>query len=103
MGDRSFACPVPRAETAPKSMKAALLKLDSVSLKWRALAERRRDHFFDLYQTGRWKLYYKDNEFLDAMNQAIAIADRWAVIAPKPGEIVTAAKVAKAAAVARTA
>src|SRR5205807_9859497 len=29
--------------------------LDEVAQKWRALAERRRAHFVELYHSGRWK------------------------------------------------
>ena len=60
--------------------------MDSASLKWRDLAERRRAHFVELFETGRWRHYYTDTEFLVEMRNAIAIADRWARIAPTPGE-----------------
>jgi uncharacterized repeat protein (TIGR03809 family) len=94
MGDRPFTCPVPRADAMPESMKPATIKLQQVAQKWRALAERRRDHFFALYESGRWDRYYSDQDFLDAMHQAIAAADRWAVIAPTPEELAEAAGVA---------
>ena len=58
--------------------------MDQAALKWRDLAERRRAHFIELYQTGRWKHYYTNDEFLADFRQAIAIAARWAEIAPKP-------------------
>ncbi len=58
--------------------------LDQVALKWRTLAERRRAHFFDLYQSGRWKHYYSQDQFLFEMRQAVAVAERWARIAPRP-------------------
>jgi uncharacterized repeat protein (TIGR03809 family) len=54
------------------------------ALKWRDLAERRRAHFVDLYESGRWKHYYTDQEFLVGMREAIAAARRWAEIAPRP-------------------
>jgi len=95
MGDRPFTCPVPRTEAMPETMKPTNIKIQRVALKWRALAEQRRDHFFALYESGRWTRYYTDHEFLDAMHQAIAIADRWAVIAPRPEEL---AEVAESAA-----
>ena len=59
---------------------------ERIALKWRDIAERRRDHHLDLYKSGRWKHYYTDEEFLDRDAQAVAIADRWAVIAPRSGE-----------------
>jgi len=60
--------------------------LAEVSLKWRDLAERRRAHLVELYDTGRWKLYYEDDQFLNEMRAAIMIAHRWARIAPRPGD-----------------
>ena len=60
--------------------------LAEVSLKWRDLAERRRAHFIDLFQSGRWRYYYDDVEFLIAMRAAIASAERWAKIAPRPSD-----------------
>lgn len=94
MGDRPFTCPVPRADAMPERMKPATITLQQVAQKWRVLAERRRDHFFSLYESGRWNRYYSDQAFLDAMRQAIAAADRWAAIAPTPEELAKAAEVA---------
>ncbi|MBM3530337.1 MAG: hypothetical protein FJX62_19820 [Alphaproteobacteria bacterium] len=39
----------------PPTMVRATLRWDAVSLRWRDLAERRKDHFVELYQTGRWR------------------------------------------------
>ncbi len=67
-------------------MVQATVKLEAIALKWRSLAERRRDHHLDLYKTGRWRHYYSDQEFLIELRAAIALAQRWAKIAPKPEE-----------------
>ena len=67
-------------------MLAVARKWERIALKWRDLAEQRRDHHLDLYKSGRWKHYYTAEEFLVEMRQAVAIADRWAMIAPRPGE-----------------
>jgi uncharacterized repeat protein (TIGR03809 family) len=67
-------------------MVQATVKLEAVAIKWRVLAERRRDHHIDLYRTGRWRHYYTDQEFLIEMRAAIALAQRWARIAPQPEE-----------------
>jgi uncharacterized repeat protein (TIGR03809 family) len=67
-------------------MVKATVKLEAVALKWRALAERRRDHHLDLYKTGRWQHYYTNREFLAELRTAIALAQRWAKIAPRPEE-----------------
>jgi uncharacterized repeat protein (TIGR03809 family) len=60
--------------------------LAEVSLKWRDLAERRRAHLIDLYQSGRWRHYYDDVDFLVEMRAAITAAERWAKIAPKASD-----------------
>lgn len=57
---------------------------DEVAQKWRALAQRRRAHFVELYHTGRWKRYYSEEQFLLKMREAIKATDRWAQIAPTP-------------------
>ena len=86
MAHREFECPVPRTSELPKTMVQATVKMEAIALKWRALAERRRDHHIELYKTGRWRRYYTDQEFLTEMRTAIALAQRWAKIAPRPDE-----------------
>jgi uncharacterized repeat protein (TIGR03809 family) len=56
--------------------------LDEVAQKWRALAERRRAHFLELYHSGRWKHYYSEEQFLYRMREAVRLSERWAEIAP---------------------
>ena len=56
--------------------------IDSAARKWRDLAERRRDHLVELYRSGRWQHYYTDQEFVAEMRQAVALAERWAALAP---------------------
>ena len=71
----------------PETVQAKdILSLDSVSLKWRNLIERRRAHFIELYLTGRWKRYYEEEQFLVIFRDAMTTADRWNEIAPKPGD-----------------
>jgi uncharacterized repeat protein (TIGR03809 family) len=69
-------------------MVKATVRLENVALKWRALAERRRDHHLELYKSGRWKRYYTEQQFIAEMRNAIAQAQRWAKIAPRPEELV---------------
>ena len=62
--------------------------LDEVAQKWRALAERRRAHFVELYESGRWRHYYSEEEFLYRMREAVRLSERWAQIALGPaGEV----------------
>ena len=65
-------------------MFSAAFKWERIALKWRALAEERRDHFLELYTSGRWTHYYTDEEFLAEMSKAVALAERWSWIAPVP-------------------
>jgi hypothetical protein len=81
-----FTCPIPHAAETPIGMRQAARKWELIALRWRNLAERRRAHHLDLYRSGRWKLYYTDEEFLTEMRSANAIAQRWALIAPLPEE-----------------
>ena len=65
-------------------MRQASLKWERVALRWRDLAERRHAHYLDLYKSGRWTHYYTEDEFRAELRTAIALADRWATIAPRP-------------------
>ena len=51
--------------------------MDQAALKWRELAERRRAHIVDLYQSGRWEHYYTKDQILFEMRQAV---DRKSVV-----------------------
>jgi hypothetical protein len=77
---------------SPTFAKASA-RMARVALKWRDLAERRRGHLMDLYESGRWKHYYSDTEFLDELRQAVAIAQRWARIALQSEELASPALV----------
>jgi uncharacterized repeat protein (TIGR03809 family) len=72
--------------------------LDAVAQKWRALAERRREHLVELYDSGRWKHYYTEGELLYRMREAIQQAERWAEIAPRPEDEIFAEQVRSEAA-----
>ena len=45
--------------------------------KWRALAERRREHFVELYESGRWKHYYTEHELLARTREVIRLVEAW--------------------------
>ena len=61
-------------------------ELGKVAQKWRELAEKRRAYFTDLYRSGRWRLYYTDDELLLRMREVVAAAERWGAIAPRESE-----------------
>jgi uncharacterized repeat protein (TIGR03809 family) len=86
MAEREFTSPVPRVEDVPFRMIAAARKWERIARKWRVLAEQRCAHFDDLYRSGRWKRYYTEPEFLAELRHTVMLAERWAKIAPLPGE-----------------
>jgi uncharacterized repeat protein (TIGR03809 family) len=75
--------------------------LDGVAQKWRALAERRRAHFVELYDSGRWKRYYSEEQFLHRMREAIRLTEQWADVAPRAADEVFAVQARAAADMAR--
>jgi uncharacterized repeat protein (TIGR03809 family) len=57
--------------TIPRCMPAEITR------KGRELAERRRAHLVELYDTGRWKHYYTREQFIIRMREAIALVETW--------------------------
>jgi hypothetical protein len=76
-------------------MAKATADFGRIALKWRALAERRREHFVELQRSGRWKIYYDYSDFIRELRGAIALAQRWAKIAPTDAEAATHKDVCK--------
>ncbi|MBR2121081.1 MAG: TIGR03809 family protein [Pseudomonadota bacterium] len=68
----------------------------SVVTRWRMLAERRLNYLVELYETGRWKAYYSEPEFLKVIQEARAALKTWEQLAPpdpvqdKPVEVAMA-------------
>ena len=57
--------------TIPRCMPAEITR------KGRELAARRRAHLVELYDTGRWKHYYTEEQFVARMREAIALVETW--------------------------
>ena len=57
---------------------------DTIARKWCDLAECRRAYFIELYQSGRWKHYYNDEQFIYRLRDVIQAAEAWAQLAGKP-------------------
>jgi uncharacterized repeat protein (TIGR03809 family) len=55
--------------------------LDQLAQKWRDLADRRREHFVELYRSGRWRRYYTEEQFLAQMREVVRAAEAWALLA----------------------
>ena len=52
-----------------------------VAQKFLALIDQRRAHLSELYDTGRWKLYYSDTELRDQALELASLRDKWAAVA----------------------
>jgi len=57
---------------------------DSIARRWLALIERRQAHFIELCDTGRWRHYYSEAEFLEEMRKVLRVRGQWATIAGVP-------------------
>jgi hypothetical protein len=76
----------PRDEPPPRLSHVgnATHAFQEVAHRWRVLAERRCAHFLELHDSGRWRYYYSEQQFLDRMDEAIRLSERWSEIAPLP-------------------
>ena len=45
--------------------------------RWRELADKRRAHLIELYESGRWKHYYTEEQLVARMREAINLAETW--------------------------
>ncbi len=59
-------------------------RYESIARRWLALIERRQQHFLDLCDSGRWRHYFTEAEFLEEMRKVLRVRDRWAAIAGMP-------------------
>jgi len=55
--------------------------------KWRALAEQRRAHLIELYDSGRWKHYYSEEQLLARMREAIRLVETWERLSTQPDTV----------------
>ena len=56
-------------------------RLDAIALKWHDLAQRRLDHYTELYRSGRWQRYYTQERFAIRMLDVINAAKQWRALA----------------------
>src|SRR5262249_4469508 len=80
--------------TAKKSVR-------SIARRWLALVERREQHLADLSQSGRWRRYYTQTEFLNEMRKVLQVRNQWAALAGVPVKPSDDARGRKAVAVSR--
>ena len=53
---------------------------DAFARKWHALAERRRNHLAELYQSGAWHRYFTEETLRGQMHEALREVDRWSAL-----------------------
>jgi len=56
---------------------------DDIAWKWHALVERRRAHFAELHDSGRWQKYYREHKFFAQLRATERMADAWAKVVGK--------------------
>jgi len=54
---------------------------DAVARDWLTLAERRKAHLIELFETGRWTHYFTEAELLVELRAAKVACDRFAKVA----------------------
>lgn len=57
------------------------LDLSTTARRWCVLAERRRDAFVALYESGRWRHYYDEAGFIARMRDVMRAVERWRALA----------------------
>ena len=55
--------------------------------RWAALAETRLDYLTELFESGRWRRFHTEADFLDNIKEARATADRWRAMANQEATI----------------
>ena len=53
--------------------------------RWRALAERRLAYMAQLYESGRWRHYFSEEEFIRAVRETRASVEAWRELVPGQG------------------
>ncbi len=48
-----------------------------IVVRWSALAEQRLDYLTELYETGRWRRYYSEDDFLENIREAKSAVETW--------------------------
>jgi uncharacterized repeat protein (TIGR03809 family) len=64
---------------------------DAVARGWLSLAERRKAHLIDLFETGRWRHYFTEAELLSELRAVNMACDRFADVAGIPVRVMASA------------
>ncbi|MCC7346910.1 MAG: TIGR03809 family protein [Variibacter sp.] len=57
---------------------------DEMARRWQELAERRRAHLLEIYRSGRWRLYYTEDQLMAQMRDAVHCAEEWSQKSGEP-------------------
>ena len=57
--------------------KSTSWRPDAFARKWHALAERRRNHLAELYQSGAWHRYLTEDTLRTQMREAVREVEHW--------------------------
>ena len=55
--------------------------LASIAQQWCDLAQRRHAHYVELFDTGRWKHYFTEQEFIARLRDVVAANAKWQELA----------------------
>lgn len=62
-------------------MRPYELKTQDVAQRWAVLAERRLSYLTELYDSGRWRRFHNEADFLDNIAEAKSAVERWQAMA----------------------
>jgi len=62
------------------------LPVGDIAHKWQALTERRREHFVELYRSGRWRRYYSEETFRHQLSEVTAGLAAWEALAKEEAQ-----------------
>jgi hypothetical protein len=69
----------------PMATQHPIVPTAEVAQKFLALIDQRRAHLSELYDTGRWKLYYSADELRTRARELVALRDKWSAVAALGG------------------
>lgn len=55
----------------------ACFRNEDIARRWRFLVERRRAHLSELHRSGRWKHYFKEEDLLKQLQEAVRQSEAW--------------------------
>ncbi|MBN9011613.1 MAG: TIGR03809 family protein, partial [Rhizobiales bacterium] len=55
--------------------------------RWRALAEQRLDYLIALQESGRWRRFHSEPDFLDNVRDAKAAVENWRLLASREASL----------------